>query len=200
MDLYTQYLFEQYKNAVGLIDKKIDINDIGDDFYKWLEQYKENCINYASFLFSLDINFINPKTAEVNKGKYDSIALPYETTIISPYIGETGNNIISSKFNIQRGMPVYNKFRKDIYRYMIHNPYSDFDEVELINWRYMHEYTNFEMVFGIFGSLYDEDKNKKIEKLELLKKCITTPLLEQYDTVNDSYYYVLASKTKKRTL
>ena len=189
------------KSARGLINKEININNLDNDFYKWLEQYKNNCINYASLLFSSDINFINPNTAEVNKGNYDSIALPYDTTIISPYIEETvNNNVVNCKFDIRRGLPVYKNFQKNIYRYITHNPYSNFSEIDLINWRYMHEFTDFEIVFGMFGSLYDEDKKKKIEKLELLKKCIIAPFIVQYDTVNDSYYYFLASKTKKRIL
>ena len=171
MDAYMRHLIEQYKKARGIFG--IDMNSIEFkiDFNNWLNQYQENGENYASLLYSLGIEFIDNKTAEVNKGSFDSVVLPYETSIVSPYMKEINrDNVINNGFYILRGKPEYKNFDKTIVRYMTHNPYSSFDNRELMNWKNMHEFTRYDIVLGMFGNLYDEDRIKKIKKLELLKK------------------------------
>lgn len=196
MEFILNNLMEQYKKAKGFNNLVLNL----DDFYNWLEQYKKNAVNYASMLYSMNLIFIESNTAEVNKSINDSIVLPYNTTIISPYIDDSykDNNVIKTKFEIQRGIPNYNNFRNDIIRYMTHNPYSSFNDIELMNWKYMHEYTGYEIVLGMFGSIYDDDREDKIKLLEFIKKSTTTPMISQYDVLNDNYFYAIASSPKKR--
>ena len=65
MDAYMRHLIEQYKKARGIFG--IDMNSIEFkiDFNNWLNQYQENGENYASLLYSLGIEFIDNKTAEI---------------------------------------------------------------------------------------------------------------------------------------
>lgn len=200
MDDYMRYLIEQYKKARGIFGININSQEFKDDFNRWLKQYQENCVNYASFLYSIGIDFTESTSAEVNKGNLDSIVIPYNTTIISLYIKEIDrDNVLNNQFVLYGSKPFYKNFKHYIYRYMTHNPYSNFDNEMLMNWKNMHEYTNYDIVFGMFGNLYDEDKESKIKKLELLRSKLTLDYIEEYDILNDSYYYVIASKPKKKT-
>ena len=197
MDDYMKYLIEQYKKARGIIGIDINSSEFKDDFDKWLKKQQENGINYASFLYSIGIDIINCNTAEVNKGNFDSLVIPYDTTIVSPYFNDVDrDNVVNELFIINSIIPYYNNFNHNIFRYMTHNPYSNFDNEILMNWKNMHEYTRYDIVLGMFGNLYDEDKNNKIKKLELLKSKLTIDYVEEYDIVNDSYYYVIATKPK----
>ena len=199
MDDYMKYLIEQYKKARGIFGIDINSLEFKIDFDNWLKKYQENGINYASFLYSIGIDFIENRTAEVNKSSLDSIVLPYDTTIISPYINVFDReNVINNSFFIVGSKPYYKNFKSNIYRYMTHNPYSTCDNKELMNWKNIHEYTSYEIVLGMFGNLYDIDKESKIKKLEMLKKHLKKEYIEEYDIIKDSYYYVIASKPKKK--
>lgn len=204
MELYETYLIEQYKNARGMKGESVSFSDFKKDFYNWLREYKKNAKSYVALLNLLNINFDNSNTAEVNKGKYDSVVLPYNTTIISPYMNNSvlnngvNNVIIKKEFTIKRGMPCYEEYEKNIFRYMTHNPYSNCDNIELMNWKYMHEFTTYEIILGMFGNLNDHDREEKIAKLKSIKRYTTIPFVEQYETTNNGYYYVLASSPKRR--
>ena len=197
---YINYLIGQYKSARGL--NYIDINSLEFkiDFDKWLKNNQDNGINYASLIFSLGIEFTDYKTAEVNKGELDSVVLPYNTTIISPYIKPNNRkDTFDNEFYIIDNKPYYKHFNDKIFRYMTQNPYSitKKDYKEIFDWKNMHNNSKYEIVFGIYGNLYDEDRKEKIKKLEKLKKELNDNYIEEYDIFNDSYYYVLASKSKK---
>ena len=61
MDDYMRYLIEQYKKARGIFGININSQEFKDDFNRWLKQYQENCVNYASFLYSIGIDFTESK-------------------------------------------------------------------------------------------------------------------------------------------
>ena len=198
MDSYLKCLVNQYKSSRGIEDTEINLSDYKNDFNNWLYQYKRNGEKYLSLLNILNLDINNVNTAEVNKGKYDSVVLPYKTSIISPYMTiESRKNINKSNFEINRGIPCYDNLNNDVYRFMTHNPYTNVDGTELTNWRYMHEFTDYEIILGMFGNIEDADRENKIEMLKIMKKCTFVPLIEKYELVGDSYFYVMASKPKK---
>ena len=198
MNDYTKYLITQYKNARGY--KKINVNsdEFKKDFYLWVTKNQENGINYASLLFSLGIDFTTKKTVEMDKGNLDSVVLPYDTTIISPYINNNLNrkNVFDDKLIIKGNYPMRKEFDIKFYRLMTQNPYSDFETKDYIKWKNIHEYTDYDIVLGVYGNLYDLDKEDKIRKLEVFKSYLTQEYIESYDIVNDNYYYLIASKPK----
>lgn len=200
MEQYIKFLIEQYKNARGY--KKVNPNSVEfkNDFKNWLKKNKDNGINYASLLFSLGIDFTTKKSVEIDKGNLDSIVLPYDTTIISPYIRNDMNrqNVFDNKLVIKGYYPMRKEFDINFYRLMTQNPYSDFETKDYIKWKNIHEYTDYDIVLGVYGNLYDFDKEDKIRKLEIFKNYLTQEFIESYDIVNDTYYYLIASKPKKK--
>ena len=198
MEQYMKYLREQYRKARGY--KKIDLNSdyFKRDFDLWLKNNQINGINYASLLFSLGIDFTTKKTVEIDKGNLDSIVLPYSTTIISPYIENNNNrnNVFDNKLVIKGNYPMRKEFDIKFYRLMTQNPYSDFETRDYIKWKNIHEHTDYDIILGVYGSLYDRDIEEKIKKLEIFKSYLTREYIESYDIVNDNYYYLIASKPK----
>ena len=197
MKLYFKYLIEQYKSARGYKELDSDKEKFKVDFYNWLSKNEQIGINYASLLYVLDIDFTTSKTAELNKGHLDSIVLPYETTIISPYSQKIDReNIFVEEVEIKGCCPQLKKYENNIHRIMLHNPYNNFSTFDFKKWRNIHEYTNTDIVLGMFGNVYDKDRDTKIKQLEIFKKHLTRECIEKYEILDDTYYYVIASKPK----
>lgn len=200
METYINHLIEQYKKARGLYCIDINSKEFKIDFDNWLKKNEENGINYASLLFSIGIEFTDYKTAEVDKGNLDSVVLPYNTTIISPYVDDIKRkDTFNSEFHIIDNKPYYKHFNEKIFRYMTQNPYffTKKNYSEIIKWQNLHNKSKYDIVIGIYGNLYDCDRIDKINKLDKLKDKLYNNYIEEYDIINDTYYYVISSKKKK---
>lgn len=189
------YLKHQYKDANGINYKDIDMNE----FNEWLEKQQNNGEIYASFLYSLGLDITDSRNAEINKCSLDSIVLPYQTSIISPYIEDIDReNTYNGELIIKGNTPYHHQYNSKIFRFITQNPYYNFKRRDYIDFKNLHEYTKYDIAIGVFGNIYDKDRDSKIKMLEEFKKFLTVDYISEYDIFDDTYHYVIASVPKKK--
>ena len=105
-------LIDQYKEIMGI--SNLSINDIKKDsfrkdFTSWLAERQQYGNRYLDFLYEMKQAILERTTAEVGKCEFDSLVIPFDTTIISPNSFESVEDkgrIIGSKFIVYDGQPV----------------------------------------------------------------------------------------------
>lgn len=208
--MFKDYL-EQYKKINGISDN-INLNIYNQSFQKefldFQKQRKETSNKYIDFLYQLKKNIIEQTTAEVLKGEYDSIMLPFDTLIISPEeISDIDKDrFIRAYFMILDGEPLLYFYpgnnpmmiKIPFYRIdtiMTQNPYNyynirDFDE--------LHNSGKFDIAIGMYGSIYDKNIDENLEMLKGIKdKIIGNDYQFVYDKFGDIYCSCLVSDRKK---
>ena len=151
---------------------------------------------YQDYIQYLGINLELKETAELNKGIYDSVALPH-TTIISPYAKTLGKE--SSELYLFQGELVIltgSKLKKGqvAETFITQNPYT-LHELELFKYFIL---SNIDMCLGVFGSIYDKDKESKIQELINFKDSFDLEIDEHYDIQDDTYMYVIKNSNPKK--
>lgn len=192
--MYLLNLYKQFNEAFG-----INPIDFTDDYYMeafnyWLRELRISSRKYQQFILELGVDIDNEKTIELRKGKYDSISLP-NTRIISPYgdtLGRENSDII-----MFQGEPLIvgsKKIKREqvAETYITQNPYClcQLDDID-----YFYE-IGANICIGVYGNNRDIDKNKKIRQLEEYKKIFLPNASEEYETFDDTYFYILRNKGK----
>jgi len=210
---YIKCLIEQFKLSTGT--KNIDINstDFLKDFRNWIT--KNNFIGQRvlTLLEECSIEYDIPTFAEINKGYLDSIASSYETTIITPYtynldkrVGE--GKVIDGIFKVTEQTPKLDSkemFKpdtiispKEINRFMVHNPYENFNVDMLAR---LHKNDNYNgIIFSVYGDSEDKNKNEKEKMFLDLRSKLYDGYTDENMSFGDSYCYVLASDKLKKIL
>lgn len=197
-------LFEQFKKSQGYENIEDD-NEIINEFINWIFIQDEQGKKYSCFLKELGLSFDKEECAEVGKGKYDSIAKNYDTTIITPDEDIKPKGIfINTGFKVYNGMPtiisqvthkkvVFGSINTNIINtFMTQNPY---DDSLLDNWDELpNNDTN--IIVGIYGSKHDKNLKDKIRALKNLKNCLSQKFIYETTTFNDIYCGVVATKQK----
>lgn len=206
-------LLEQYKEINGI--NFLSINDlkredIRQEFKEWLKERYKYGNRYLDFLYEMKQAILERTTAEVGKCEFDSLVIPFDTTIISPNSFESVEDkgrIIGSKFIVYDGQPVlYFEIteqpklvllpEKRIDTFMTQNPYSPYS---VKNWSDLHNGGYFDIAVGVYGSIYD--KNIK-ENLEILKSLKEQMILDDYkfdlNRDGDIYYAAIVSDRKEK--
>ena len=208
------YLIEQFKKAKNIKPKNVYSKTFIKEFSYWLKQMKIIGDDYINYLNYLNLNYDDSTCAEVGKGEYDTLVKSFDTKIISYNVGEiTGvdkERLIKGNVKFENGNSYLSTMTNDhlinvkkisnlqVSTFMIQNPYS---YKSLVGVADVHNSGNHNVILGVYGSLYDSDKYKKIEQLKLLKAQFTNDFIEEYDVYDDSYFYILSSlSSKKRTL
>ena len=194
---YLLNLYKQYCDARGLIFNPIDVKNFSYDFLEWITKNKLMTKEYGDYLCYL--GHLNFKTvAEVGKGRYDSIA-SLEMAVISPY----ASDLSKKELFVIDGVPLIEKSGKIVLPQqqilVTHNPY---EEMRIMNWSLIHNFGDYDISIGMFGSIYDEDFSKKIKLIENISKQMTEDFVLDYDTDKDKYFCSLNSnrKVKIKTL
>lgn len=193
MNKYLLYLFEQFNESCGI--KTINFNDeYLKAFKKWLRLMNTISKTYQDYISFLGIDLYDEETKELNKGKYDSIALP-STTIISPFADTFGKQ--NSELCLFQGEPIIltgSSIKKEQVAgiYITQNVYKmmSLDIFDVIIER------EGGVCLGAYGLISDEDRLTKIRRLQSLKEKYSDVLSENYDTDNGSYVYALTTKQK----
>ena len=148
MEKYLSLLIEQFKQANNI--KNVDINSqvFISEFSEWIKLRQDVSKNYLALLEYMELSkFADCDTAEVGKGRYDTIVKPFNTTIITPHISGLeilGNErIINAELVVMGETPVLfgaNKNGKPIssssnLTFMTQNPYTT---IEIRNWEDLH--------------------------------------------------------------
>lgn len=197
LNRYILNLYKQYCDAIGIICEPSNMTNPSNDFIEWVAQNKMLSKKYKDYLLLL--GYIDSKSVyEIGKGKYDAISSD-KSGIISPY-GETFGQknlsffIIGNTPLIQSGSEI---IVPDIDVILTHNP---FEEMHAENWFKMHNAGLYDISIGMYGSIYEEDFDKKIKFLEKLSSKMTEDHRIDYDTDKDNYFCTLNSKRKIKRL
>ena len=201
------YLIEQYKHAKNIKHADIYSTSFINGFNHWLKQKEiigNEFLNYLSFL---DLDYQNSNCAEVGKGEHDTLVKPFDTKILSLNTDEiTGvdkNRFMIGNLRIYEGNACLVRNHKldvisndVIDTYLIHNPYS-FNSIYGIET--IHNNGSSNIIVGVYGSTHDHDVQKKLDCLSNIKDKLVGNYVSEYDTYDEAYYYIIASKNKVKT-
>ena len=208
MDEYTKKIYEQFKKSKGITIDNVDelfVKSYCLDVFYWLNERKKISYHYIDLLKKLKLPFDSLYCAEIGKGKHDTIVGPFKTKIFTPYTNGLEDLNVRSKrvtkikemyFDYSNVMLVYPNDSYQIIMQDIFMTQNFYSENELKNWEYLHNY-NKNIIVGVYGNIFDCDKNEKIKCLESLKDRLKFGYNEEFVTIDDSYCYVLASKKIK---
>ena len=210
---YYMLLVRQYFESQGMNPILSSINIKSKRFQKelfmWLKERSKIGEKYVDFLFYLGKDITNLETAEIEKGKYDSIVRPYETTVITPYYypDEKNNKEILRyaffpdfntpgllKLDNQQNLQEIKESPSYIQQYITENPYR---RTDLFGIEDLHNGGNFDILVGVFGDIQDRDKEKKIKLLkELRDKIIDDEIKVEFDCDRNQYFAAVVSNRK----
>ena len=207
MEEYIINLEKQFFEATGMIaDYKTGENF--KELREWIKLRQMIGKEYLSFLNFMDLPFDSIDCAEVEKGKLDSIVLPFDTTIITPYSSfpNEANRVIDGRFGILNYTPIVMHQDSmafdiinpsDIHTFMTQNIYND---SQITGWEDLHNSGNYNIICGAYGEIYDLDIKNKIARLKRLKRnLIGDDYKFLYEESRDRYFYVISSnRTIKR--
>lgn len=207
---YMDQLIKQYKESQGL--SCFEKNEQGrEELKSWLKQQSEICKLYRDYLVRNGIQYTTELTAEIGKGRYDTVVTRDTETILLT------NNISDSKKDwlFERTLPgslvvrdnscyVISEDQKTrshrsyplnyIQLFFTQNPYDVTKLGSMIRAAQTHKY----VLIGAYGKLSDKDKVKKIESLRKLKDNLTNCYCkEMYAYVNDNYLYYFLTEPKE---
>ena len=207
---YLHLLINQYMAAKGI--KKVDYlsENFREEFKEWLKGNQKAGNTYFNFIESFEAYpSLNPIcTAEVGKGKYDSVALSQGIGLITPFREEIAKSqiILPTEFRVYDCTPFAVKEEKGhshfvkltdsgIERYMTQNPYT----IESIKrWEQLHNSGTSNITVGVYGNIHDKDFESKMELMQNLRERIMTDeVIEDYATDRDNYFYALSSTRKE---
>lgn len=205
-------LKEQYMQATGNFTLNKNTEDFNKGFIQWLVKRNEISIYFIDLLDEYGYDFYDPNSAEIGKSEFDSIVLPYNNTIITPYADsfheKYQDRVIDATFRVYDGIPAINTnnylkvkhnnkglnmFRK-INNVLIHNPYN---LMEASCFKDLQGCNSFDATIGVFGNQDDKDMNNKLQLLEnQYKFCDKDSVV--YDIVydQDMYFGLITPKVK----
>ena len=208
-----EQLLEQYKKVNGI--NNLSLKDLKSDifckeFKEWLLERKRYGNRYIDFLYDMDGRILERTTAEVGKTELDSLVIPFDTTIISPYEFkklENRERLINSKFLVYEEKPVLYFDRQEqptivvlperrIDTFMTQNPYT-FYSVKY--WSDLHNSGNYDILLGVYGSIYDKNIKRNLEILKYVKdRLILFDYKYDINHDGDIYYGALVSDFKEK--
>lgn len=212
MQKYLLGLISQF--AVANKIKNIDLNssEFMDEFNDWLRLLNKQGNDYAALLENMNFDFKSSACAEVGKSKYDSVVIPFDTTIITPTCAQfdetKDSNIIIGNMKVYecnpflvRSTSIGNYLVKipdeNINMFMTQNPIN---ETYIHNWENLHNSKNANIIVGAYGCVSDFDKEKKLEYLKSLRSKLNGDYCDEYVTNNDTYMCVIGSNNEEKKL
>lgn len=193
MRCYLAMLYIQYCKANGIKDESFDFNNLSYEFLEWIARNELLVDEYYKYLLAL--GYLDNKTvALIDKGRYDYIKGD-NITLISLFAPTL--NLPMSDLLITNSLDVISEnnngpLLQDII--LTYNPYFDF--LIETNWPIIHNSQLRDISIGVFGSIYDKDREEKIKFIKEMSEKMDDDHRINYDTDNDKYFYTLNSKRK----
>ena len=196
MDKYKDLLISQYEKATGIENLDTSSEMFISELFEWINRRTVIGDKYINFLKSIRSDFISRDTAEVGKGKFDTLTTNDDIRLITPYL--KGENVMRNRFGVFDGIPlllsdgVTNSFNPiyDISTFMTQNPYTIYD---IINWHQLYNYGDYDIIVGMYGNTYDRDREEKIKWLKALKEKLEEPCIMKSENIGDTYYCAVLS-------
>ena len=187
---YTLKLVEQYIKATN--NQNYDNNK----FIDWLNEYIKMTKEYSIYMDYIGVDLESSLSAEVEKGKYDSI-VSESSLIISKY-ADTLNKEKSELIFKNNELAILKKgiimYPDEIELFITHNPYS----LDLVNnWNKIHNDLGKNICIGVYGKIYDNDIQDKIEFMKHFKTRLNSEITVNYDTKFDNVFCTITSDRKK---
>lgn len=208
MQKSIEQIINQFKSANG-IGANENINML--NVYEWACQRVEEGDYFLGLLDYMEISGIKENTTiEVGKGYFDSIVVPYETRLITPFKSEFSqeyiddrNRIIEARLSVINQVPALifaNGIRSTIentesQKFMTYNPYSI---NEISDWNQIANNPSKQIIIGVYGKTHDKDRRKKIDEIKRWKEKLDVVYKECYATTDDRYYYAIATTPEKK--
>ena len=204
MKEYIKSLIEQFRLANGINAIDTVSEEFLNEFHDWLRERQRTARAYTYLLDDMEFNYQDQETAEVGKGDYDTVVKSFDTTLITPSSQVktvSPCRVIDGYMKVCNGRPILRKsnetsyiplFSSNITTYMTQNPYS---LTSIEGWNDLHNSGKYGIILGMFGNEFDMDKDKKIKFLKEFKsKLDSYDLLERYETMGNSWYYVIGTE------
>ena len=196
---YYYCLSFQYLNAIGKTTNDIDISSkpFNTELLDWLSVRDESKSLFKYNLCYMGIGYDFSFTAELNKGVRDTVVSEYmDTFIVSPYaftFKDSRKGLFNGKIRLVDENSNVNSCNPNNYSfmsYLVHNPYYNFSVDSIMNLYYL---CGYQIVFGVYGKVYDKDMEKKKQMLLGVKNILMDCCTDSYIERNDDYCYVVAS-------
>ena len=204
-------LIRQFVAAKNI--KQVDLNSKSflEEFSNWLKERKEAGDKYLSIISRFGLFKDNSKCAEVGKGIEDSITLPYNTKLLSPYIDvnmiSNPNRVIDADLSVYKNdtFPIISTKEikiqvvpnSKIATYMTQNPYNN---KMIEGWNQLHNSGYNNIVVGIYGNEHDKDKHEKKDMLLRLRRKLNGNFTELEYVFNDEYFCVVGTEKKNNII
>ncbi len=208
--LYEDALFQQYMSSRGFLEVNKHDRYVLEDYEEFLDERKRLMPNYVELLKILNIDFDKETTVEVGKGNLDSVVIPYEATIVTPYKGlfeaRKGKVIEGKPMVIDDDIEVIYKYsmangretkKLDIQEGRIYMTQNLYGPQGVRNW--FHLIPKNDIVVGVFGLRQDKDMNEKIDAIYKVADLIEGSKLSMGE-VDDGYYCAMRSTGKEKQL
>lgn len=194
-NLYKLYC---YTHDITYNEKNIQHDS---EFYCWLRELYTQKSNFQDYLGYLDLD-IRPTTAiEIGKGASDSFG-PENVTIVSKY-GSTIPGQTSKSLSVFSDTPYIVSKNGIEYvdagsLFLTHNPFLDAQD-EILNLAKLHQ-SGSAVCIGMYGSIYEKNKQERIESLRKLSGRIGDSMGFYSDSYNGEYYACIKSEFKIKKL
>ena len=209
-----KHVLIQFANATGIkgltINNVIHNSEIKSSLLRFIMDKKMASNRFIDFIYDMNADVLERTTAEVGKRECDSVTVPFDTTIISPYEYkevEDKERIIPARLVVWDEKPVI-YFKTSTLRSMYILPEKRIETLmtsnpdtltEIANWDGLHNSGNFNIMVGIYGYLYDKDKETKLQILKTIKeKLLDNDYIFDYNTINDIYLAAITSDREKK--
>ena len=196
LDKYILKLYKYYCKVMGIKFNPLTYIYHKEEFFKWLEEYKIITQEFKEYLISLGYYNYYP-TAEINKGKYDSIA-DDKLVVYSPYAKTL--NIEPTTFAVVGITPVVcRKNKPEVPKeriYLINNPLQE----EIDNWPSITKRSDMDISIGIYGLRTDKNYVDNIVLLNEIKRQLSSDYILEQETNKDRYYLTLNNKKNTNVL
>ena len=217
MKQYLIYLTKQFKQATGLYD----LDENSKEFYvalsEWIARQRKLGMHYAAFLDYLDFTYQYGDTVEVGKCGFDSIVQKLDTLIISPaaqsFKGVDTSRLIQGTLDVYQGQPIVwgcdssgninslitdNPRISSINTFMTQNPTTI---TQINGWDDLVNVGEKRVIVGAYGSIHDKDFDSNYQLLhDFSQKIGDENLIEEFETVDGNYFFVVGNKVKTLSL
>lgn len=196
--LYYLTLYKQFCILNGKIFNENNV-DVDTDFHCWLKEISNMRDNYRDYLRCLEVSLFPTTTIELGKGRFDTLG-PENVRVVSQY-GSTIPGVKSSVLNFASLTPyIFSENNIEgvgnYELFLTHNPYINSSE-DIHNLRKLYLCTGASICLGVYGSLTDKTRDKKLEDLMEFGSSMGPEFGFHYDTDNGEYYACVKTEEKK---
>ena len=205
---YIKLLSFQYCMSLGIKPGKYNNKNFYSELQNWVKERYKIGLKYKSFLDFLGKDITTSNTAEVDKGKYDTIVKSLDTRVIThlPY-DSTNNQVLNYHFfpNSKNPGLLHYDFKKivdvyscpdDIKQFITQNPYF---RTYLNGWDDLHNSGKYDIIVGMYGHIHDNDKEIKLKQLKELRNKLLLEYKVEYECDRDYYYATIYTNQDKVT-